>query len=61
MPLPPKMIKREELCFFHTKIWKRQLDWLRSQSGDGVRQAEMVRAALDDYIERIGSDGPEQI
>ena len=51
--LAPNPPGRASLAHLHTVVRLDQLQWLREQAGGRVRQAEVVRAALDFYREQV--------
>ena len=51
--MPLRQARKARLCSIHLKVYAYQHDWLRRQRREGVGASEIVRAAIDDYIDKI--------
>lgn len=57
-------LKRAKLVPLNTMIYQSQQDWLSAQAVDAVKQAAVVRAALQlyrEHVERIENGDEEKI
>ena len=51
--MPLRQARKARLCSIHLKVYAYQHDWLRRQRREGVGASEIIRAAIDDYIEKL--------